>query len=131
MTGINENVGTIAATMGHEDQFAQRRSNAPEAYGNPYNPESLISVGEDPLGPYDHRLFPTLDDYKKAVAGKMTPDEILRVAPRVKGLAETSYGDESYTEPVRLGLQAESQGFTVVYPGIYATNSLDALAAIL
>lgn len=129
MTGINEN--EIAETIGVEDQIQLRRATGEKSYGNPYNPESLVSIGEDPLGPYDHRLFPTLDDYKKAVAGKMTPDEILRIAPRVKGLAETSYGDEEYNEPVRLGLQAEAQGFTVVYPGIYATNSLDALAAIL
>ena len=127
MTGINENTGVIAETIGQEDQYAQRHANSPDAYGNPYDPESLFANSEEPLGYHDHRLFPTLDSYKDAVAGKLSSEEILRIAPRVKGLHATSFGDGgSGADTVASALKYERAGFVVVAPGIYS-GTLDNL----
>tara|TARA_R110000868_G_C10746658_1_gene752850 strand:+ start:574 stop:960 length:387 start_codon:yes stop_codon:yes gene_type:complete len=112
----------LYAGIGKEDQIAIRRSNSPTSYGNPYDPESLMIGSEDQQGltPYDKRLWPDLATYKEAVSGRLTSEEIVKIAPRVKGLRQTSYGDSEYSEPVTEGLKAESQGLTVLFAGAYA-----------
>lgn len=67
-----------------QDLFALRRTGGPESYGNPYDPESLITGEETAAGiTYDDpRVWPDFPTYQEAVAGRMTPEQIAQVAPR-------------------------------------------------
>jgi hypothetical protein len=53
---------------------------------NPYDPESLLSSAEAATGmTYENsqRTWPDEATHRKAIAGQLTPNEILRLAPRV------------------------------------------------
>lgn len=80
--------------LGNEDQILIRRTNDPSSYGNPYNPESLMVGSEDEQGltPYDHRHWPSLAIYRDAIAGRLTPEEIIKIAPRVRGNRQVTIG---------------------------------------
>ncbi len=115
------------ALIDKTDQISERRANT-ESAGNPYAPESLITGAETIAGLtyHDHRHWPTLRDYKAAVAGRMTSSQIEVVAPRVKGNKFTTVGHDkrSIEEAIRLdgtAVQEIAPGITVV--------SLDALAS--
>lgn len=68
------------------DNFLERRSGAPEAYGVHYDPESLLTGGEIEvgLGYKDKRVWPDKATYDAAVAGKIPAHLIPSIAPRVK-----------------------------------------------
>jgi len=69
-----------------EDLFALRRSGGENSYGNPYDPESLLTEAESREGlSYDnsHREFSAPHLYNAATSGKLTTTEVLIFAPRV------------------------------------------------
>lgn len=73
-----------------QDNFAARRSGAGDVnYGNAYDPESLLTGAEAAAGlTYrDKRVWPSEALYKEAVAGRIAPDLIPSVAPRVRILS--------------------------------------------
>lgn len=67
------------------DTFAERRNATPSA-GVTHDPESLITGAEAAAGlTYrDKRVWPDEETYRRAVEGRLTPDQIAAVAPRVK-----------------------------------------------
>ena len=67
------------------DNFKDRR-NATESAGVHYDPESLLTGAEIAagLGYSDRRVWPSEDIYREAVAGRMTPEQVAAIAPRVK-----------------------------------------------
>lgn len=70
-----------------KDVFTARRSGAGASnYGNPYDPESLITGGEVAQGlTYaDKRSWPNQAQYDAAVAGELSTDQIPSIAPRVR-----------------------------------------------
>lgn len=70
-----------------QDVFAARRSGAgPSNYGNPYDPESLITGAEVAQGlTYaDKRAWPNQETYDAAVSGKIPADQIPNIAPRTR-----------------------------------------------
>lgn len=69
-----------------QDNFAERRSGGSEAYGVHYDPESLLTGAEAAAGlTYkDKRIWPDSDTYRAAVAGRISPELIPSIAPRVR-----------------------------------------------
>jgi hypothetical protein len=67
------------------DTFAERRNATPSA-GVAYDPESLLTGAEIAagLGYKDRRVWPDEETYKRAVEGRLTPEQVAAVAPRVK-----------------------------------------------
>ena len=54
--------------------------------GVAYDPESLLTGAEELAGlTYrDKRVWPSEEAYKRAVEGRLTPEQIAAIAPRVK-----------------------------------------------
>lgn len=70
-----------------KDLFTARRSGAGVSnYGNPYDPESLITGGEVAQGlTYaDKRSWPNQAEYDRAVSGEIPTDQLPSIAPRVR-----------------------------------------------
>lgn len=84
-------------------------SYGPGAYGTAYDPESLMAGSEDRHGltPNDHRHWPSLEAYKEAVAGRMTPEEVLQVAPRVKNNLTPTYQDDDSKKSIYAAMRRE------------------------
>lgn len=68
------------------DNFTTRRAAEPTAYGVNYDPESLLTGAEAASGlTYaDKRIWPSAEVYAEAVAGRISPELIPSIAPRVK-----------------------------------------------
>jgi len=86
-------IAPILPTGFEADNFAVRRTGGPNSYGVAYDPESLISGAEELAGlTYaDKRLWPSREVYAAAVAGRLTPEDVLAIAPRHEGLRVPSY----------------------------------------
>ena len=67
------------------DTFAERRNATPSA-GVAYDPESLLTGAEAAagLGYRDRRVWPDQETYKRALEGRLTPEQVAAVAPRVR-----------------------------------------------
>lgn len=72
------------------DTFAERRNATPSA-GVAYDPESLLTGSEEAAGlTYrDKRVWPDQETYRRALEGRLTPEQVAAVAPRVKIAAPT------------------------------------------
>ena len=83
MTGIPNYFAT--------DNFAERR-NATESAGVAYDPESLLTGGEEAagLGYKDRRVWPSKEVFVRAVSGEYTPEQIAAIAPRVKTVSHAA-----------------------------------------
>lgn len=80
-------VAEVPESAAFKQDLFQERRNASESAGNPYDPESLLTGAEIAagLGYYDRRHWPSRELYRLAVSGRLTPDEVAKIAPRVKG----------------------------------------------
>lgn len=67
------------------DTFAERRNATPSA-GVAYDPESLLTGAEAEAGLtyQDRRLWPSEAAFIAAIEGRLTPEQVAAVAPRVK-----------------------------------------------
>ena len=84
---IEEENATRVVDRFAEDLFTARRSGAGTSnYGNPYDPESLITGGEVAQGlTYaDKRSWANQQEYDRAVSGAIPTDQIPSIAPRVR-----------------------------------------------
>ena len=73
---------TLSEELFEKDNFANRRTTG----HNMYDPNSLMSGAEADKGMTylnSKRLFPNLETELAAIDGRLTPEEILNVAPRV------------------------------------------------
>ena len=69
-----------------KDLFTARRSGTVWASGNPWNPENFFTGGEFAAGftpENSRRDWPNEETYRDAVNGKLSPDQVLAIAPRV------------------------------------------------